>query len=275
MSEIEILRVIVTEFPYALLGSVLGAVLCSYLGVYIVSKRVVFLGATLTEVAVAGIAFAHLPFIGMNPVLGSLLFVFAIVLVFSRLLENRILPRESSLGITFALAIAFRILMVQKSPAAEAAEVEAILKGDILFVTPESFYLLLGVFVVVMALHRIFYKEFLFVLLDAETAQTQGFRSHRWELFFYLTAGVGISVATRVLGDIFVFGFLVIPSIAALLIGRTVSRVFLYAVLLAIVPPIIGLYEAFKLDLPAGPTTVAVAFALLVLGWLMKKLRQA
>jgi ABC-type Mn2+/Zn2+ transport system permease subunit len=163
--------------------------------------------------------------------------------------------------------------MIQKSPAAEVSEIETILKGDILFVTAEQFHLLLAVFIIVMLIHLLFYKAFIFVSFDAETATTQGFNAKRWELVFYLTVGIAVSVATRIVGDVFVFGFLVIPAAGAILSARRVRSIFLLALLYAALPPIVGLYLAFKLDLPAGPTTVATALILLGGAWGLNRFR--
>lgn len=273
MSDAEILKTILYEFPFALFGSIVGGVLCAYLGVYVVSKRVVFVGATLTQVAVAGIAFSHLPFVHIEPLWGSIIFTLAATILFAQLLRSPTIPRDSVLGVSYVVAIALRILMIQKSPAAEVSEIEAILKGDILFVTSDQFYLLLGVFIAVMVVHLLFYKAFIFVSFDAETASTQGFRSRWWEIFFYLTVGIAVSIATRIVGDVFVFGFLVIPAVSAIFLAKKVQHIFLFSVLVGLISPFLGLFLAFKLDFPAGPTTVATAFLLLVFSWIVSKFR--
>ncbi len=273
MSDAEIIKTIFTEFPFALFGSVVAGLLCSYLGVYVVSKRVVFVGAALTQVAVAGIAFAHLPFINIEPVLGSVVFTLLMTLLFAQLLQSRTVPRDSVLGITFIIAIAVRFLLIQKSPAAEVSEIDAILKGDILFVTANHFYLLLAVFVGVMAVHLVYYKALVFVSFDAETATTQGFNARWWEGVFYISVGVAVSVATRVVGDVFVFGFLVVPAAMAILLARKVRNIVLLALLLGAVAPLVGLFLAFRLDLPAGPTTVVTAFAFLLIAWIASRFR--
>lgn len=272
MTEGEIFKTIISEFPFALFGSMVAGGLLAFLGVYIISKRIVFVGATLTQIAVAGIAFAHLPFIGINPIIGSLLFTILAVLLFSQVSLGRDVPRDAILGMSFVAAIALRILMIQKSPAAEIGEIDSILKGDILFISAEQFFILLGVAAFVFVIHLLFYKEFTFISFDPETAATQGINPTWWELFFYFTVGISISVATRIVGDVFVFGFLVIPAMTALIISRNVIRIFLTSILLGIVPPFLGIYFAFKLDLPTGPTAVATGIVLLVLTWLIAKI---
>lgn len=272
MSEISIFKTILHEFPYALAGSILVGMLCAYLGVYVVSRKIVFVGATLTQSAIAGIAFAHLPFIAINPLYGSILFTIIIVIMLGPLLNNARIPRDSILGIIFVASIAFRILMIQKSPAAEVAEIDAILKGDILFITKSQLYSLIILFVSIMTLYLLLYKEMTFMSIDSEMASTQGFRSTFWELLFYLTIGITISVATRVVGDVFVFSFLVIPAVTAMLISKKVVHIYIIAVGLGIITPFIGIYSAFIFDFPAGPVTVATGFAILLIALAYSKI---
>jgi hypothetical protein len=72
MGAAEIVRTIVQEFPLALYGSMLVGVICAFLGVYIVARRVVFLGAVMTQVSVMGIALTFLPFFPLPHTVGSL-----------------------------------------------------------------------------------------------------------------------------------------------------------------------------------------------------------
>jgi ABC-type Mn2+/Zn2+ transport system permease subunit len=270
----DIIRTIAEEFPYALYGSILVGAICAFLGVYIVAKRVVFLGAVLTQVSVLGLALTFLPMFAMPHTVGSLSVTLISVIILSRLLTGRKIPKDAVLGFVFVSSIAARILVIQKSPKVEVSEIESLLRGDILFVTPELFYLMLGVFVAAMAVHVLFFKEFTYISFDAETANTQGFNSGLWEMTFYLIAAVVISTATHMVGDIFVFGFLVIPPVAAMLFARNVRTIVILSVLIGALSPIIGLFFAFKLDLPSSPTIVAVACVVLAAGWLTTLLRR-
>jgi ABC-type Mn2+/Zn2+ transport system permease subunit len=269
----DIINTLVQEFPYALFGSVLVGVMCAFLGVYVVARRVVFLGAVLTQVSVFGIALTFLPFIPVNHTIGSLALALLAVIGLSRLLSGPRVPRDAVLGIVFVGAIAVRILIMQKTPKVEVAEIENLLRGDILFVTPELFFLMLGVFVVAMAIHLLFFKEFTYVSFDAETARTQGFRADFWEMFFYIIAAVIISVATHMVGDVLVFGFLVIPPVAAMLVTRSVRRIFLVSALIGMFAPAAGLVLAFVFDFPASPAIVGVALLVLGTAWIVSRMR--
>ena len=228
---------------------------------------VVFLGAVLTQVSVLGLALIFLPIFAVPHTVGSLLVTIIAVVFLSRLLTGKKVPSDAVLGFVFVFSIAARILVMQKTPKVEVSEIESLLRGDILFVTPEIFFLMLGVFVVAMAAHLLFFKEFTYISFDAETAGTQGFNSAFWESLFYTIAAVVISVATHMVGDVFVFGFLVVPPVAAMLFARKVKAIFLISVVIGALCPIVGLFLAFVFDFPSSPIIVAVASIVLVIAW--------
>jgi ABC-type Mn2+/Zn2+ transport system permease subunit len=269
----EIATTILREFPLALYGSILVGIICAFLGVTIVAKRVVFLGAVLTQVSVLGLAVTFLPFLALPHTIASLTFTLISVVVLSRMLTGKKIPRDAVLGVVFASSVAARLLIMQKTPKVETAEIENLLRGDILFVTPDSFYLMLGTFVVAMAFYLLFFKEFSYITFDAETAATQGYKASRWELLFYLMIGVVITFATHMVGDLFVFGFLVIPPVTAMLLAKRVINIFLISVAIGALAPIVGLFLAFRFDFSSSPAIVGVAFAVLAIAWLARLVR--
>ena len=271
----DIISTIVSEFPYALSGSILVGVATAFLGVYIVARRVVFFGAVLTQVSVLGLVATFIPLFAVSHTVGSLVFTLATAILLSQLLTGKKIPRDAILGFVFVFAVAARILIMQKAPKVEAAEVESLLRGDILFVTPDLFWLMGGAFVVAMALHGLFAKEFAFISFDGETARTQGYNAGMWNLIFYLSAGMIIAFATHIVGDLFVFGFLVIPPVAAMLLAKRVRSIFILSITIGVLSPPIGLFFAFLWDFPASPTIVAVASVFLFVAFLTHLVRRS
>lgn len=267
MNPFDILHTITTEFPYALFGSIVAGLLIGYLGISVVSRRIVFVGAALTQGAVAGMAFAHLPLVDADPAVGALSFTFLLVLWFAWTFKSRTLPQDSVLGAAFVVAIALRILMIQLSPVGEAAEIESLLKGDLLFVTESQFTVLVAVSVVLLAVHLVLRKEFTFVAFDREMASAQGYRTGLWEIAFYATLGVAIPIAVRIVGDVFVFGFLVLPALTAMMLARTVRGIVVITLVLSGAAPVLGFWAAFLFDLPAGPSIVATLFLFSLVAW--------
>jgi ABC-type Mn2+/Zn2+ transport system permease subunit len=291
---LEIIKQLIEIFPYAILGSILAGMICGFLGVFVVSQRVVFLGAALTQVAVAGVAFSFLHLLNIEemisslfntvisedsflhhfePAFFSLLFSLIVVIIFSQSHGQKYLTQDGLLGIIFVAAIAARIMMIQKSPAAEISEIESIMKGDILFVGMRDFYSLLAIAFFVITFFTLYQKQLKFVVFDSDSASAYGINSKMWLLVFYIIVGTGISLTTRYVGDVFTFAYLIIPSSIGIMLGKSVLKVFLIAVIIGASLPPLALYLAFKYDVSSGPMAVALAFTAFVAVLIFKKIK--
>ncbi len=245
----------------ALVGSVIVGAVCAYLGVSVVLRRVVFVGAALAQVSSAGVGLAM--YAGKNPSLLSLVLTMGGVAAFSLKSRDKRMTQESYIGIGYAIAAALAVLFVAKSAQGEGHLLD-VLSGDILTVTPAQVWLMAGVGAAVFVLHTAFYKQFLYSAFDPETAHASGFRAGWWDLFFFLMLGAVIAFSIRLAGTLLVFAFLVVPAVTALLLARSLARVRVIAVVTAILADIVGVYASVRLDLPMGPTIVAVMFAVLL-----------
>src|ERR1044072_5464506 len=88
----------------SLLAGVLVGVVCAYLGVYVVLKRIVFVGTSLAQISSAGIALAFLlgqsmPFFNQHPLGVSLIVTLFGTLIYSQQTLSRKIPQESIIGI--------------------------------------------------------------------------------------------------------------------------------------------------------------------------------
>lgn len=258
-------------FREALYGALVIAVACSVLGVYVVLRRIVFVGATLAQISSAGIAFAL--WLGgtglalgplLHPTLMSLLLTLAAVMFFASGARGRI-PPDATIGVAYAVAAALGILLIAKATSGEAHDI--FLQGNILGITRGDTLVLITVAVPVLVLHALFYKELLFVSFDRETARTLGYNVRRWDLLLYLTLGVVIASAMQFAGVMLVFNFLVLPAVTGLLLSQTMRGLFFWSVTSALLAAVMGFSLSVPFDLPSGPTISAVSGALVFFAW--------
>lgn len=254
----------------ALVASLIVGAVCAYLGVYVVLRRIVFVGAALAQVSSAGVGLAMCT--GRNPSLISLVLTLGGVAAFSVKSKDRRTTQESLIGIGYAVASALAVLFVAKSAQGEAHMLD-VLSGNILTVTSHEVWWMTGVGLAAVMLHALLSKQFLFSMFDPETAQASGIRAGWWDLLFFLILGIIISLAIRLAGTLLVFAFLVVPAVTGLLLSQRLGRVCVIAVGVSAVATIIGLYASVKMDLPSGPAIVAVLFAVLLVAWVIAKIR--
>lgn len=254
----------------ALVGGLVVGGLCAFLGVQVVLRRIVFVGAALAQVSSAGVGLALCT--GGNPSAISLAMTLAGALVFSLKSFERRVTRESLIGIGYAAGSACAVLLVAKSAHAEAHLLD-VLSGNILTITPGQVWLMVFLSLAAVLVHFLFNKQFMFSAFDPETARACGFRSGLWDLLFFVILGTAISFAIRVVGTLLAFAFLVVPAVTALILSQRFAGIYSIAVGSAWLSTIAGLFLSYRFDLPTGPTIVAVSCALLIVAWLVSRYR--
>jgi zinc transport system permease protein len=267
-------------FREALYGALVIAVACSVLGVYVVLRRIVFVGAAIAQLSSAGIALAlFLGGIGAvsglagHPTAFALAFGLAGAIFFGLGGGQRSgVPPDATIGVTYAAAAAAGILLIAKAKSGEAHDI--FLQGNILGITRADTLVLLAVGVPVLLAHVLFYKEFLFVSFDRETARTLGYRVTFWNLFLYATLGLIVAFAMQFAGVMLVFNFLVLPAVTGMLLTRSMRGIFATAVASAVVAAVVGFSLSIPFDLPSGPAIIACSAVLALLAWIVRMLQR-
>ncbi len=251
------------------------AAICAYIGVYVVLKRIVFVGASLAQISSAGIALAFLigqsiPFFGKHPMGVSLVITLLGTLLYSQQSLSRKIPQESIIGIGYLVASALTVMFIVKSPKG-IDEVNELLAGNIITIAPADFWLMVLVFAGVALVHGLFYKQFLFTSFDPDMASTQGYKTRGWELLFYMVLGITISMAIQFAGLLSVFAYLVIPAVTGLVVAKRMPTAFVIAVASALLSTFLGFIWSLKADLPTSPPIIAVSAMLLGVVWLSRR----
>src|SRR5258708_10173765 len=145
-------------FREGLSGALVIALACSVLGVYVVLRRIVFVGAAMAQLSSAGIALALFvaghgwATIGAHPLAFALLFALAGAVFFGVGGGQRsAVPPDAVIGVTYAAAAAAGILLVSKAAVGEAHD--RFFQGNILGITRADQYVLLGIALPVLVIH--------------------------------------------------------------------------------------------------------------------------
>lgn len=255
-----------------LAASIMMGGICAYLGVFLILKRIVFVGAALSQMAAVGVVTGHLigHWVGLN--LESFAFLFSIlgVLFFWNPISGGSITRESLIGYAYIFASSMAILIIAKDPLAEAENLD-IFSGNILFITGFDLVLIGCIAGPIFIMHLIFHKEFIFVSFDPHTAQTLRIHARLYDFLIYLTLGIVISVGIRSAGMLFIFSSLIIPAMIGLSLFQRLRWIFLSSVISIWISSIIGIILSYRLDLPTGPAISATNAMFLILSLCVKR----
>mgnify|MGYP000302067711 CR=1 FL=1 len=260
---------LVAAFPYAIGTGLLVAIVCAVFGVFVILKRVVFIGITLAEMAACGIAGALLA--GLPPITGALALTLAAVAILALPFESRRIPRDAFMGVLFVAASSLSVLLISRSGLG-LHEVKALLYGDLILASPSDLRAIAALLVPALAALLLFLRPILYAFLDREAATVLGVKPARWEMLFFLLLGLVVATASKVAGALLVFCYLVVPATVALVLARRIQTVLILATVVSAVFTLVGLAVSFAADLPTNQTICTAGCALAVTAWLIRGL---
>jgi zinc transport system permease protein len=269
----------------SLTASALAAVLCGALGVFVVLRRVAFVSAALGQVSGLGVALGFLvgSFFGvdphgetplyLDPVVMALVLTGALSTVLSVTSRAQRTSPESAVAFSYLVAAALALVALA-SPriVQEAHEVNDLLFGSTVAVRQEHLVELAVVAVLVLSAGTFYFRDLVFVSFDREMARTLGLPVKRLEAGLNLAIGVSVAVATRAVGALPVFGFLVLPAGAALLASERMGALPFLSAGLAVVSALGGFYLSYVQNWPTGPLMVLCAAVTWPLAWGVQRL---
>jgi ABC-type Mn2+/Zn2+ transport system permease subunit len=265
--------------------SVLVGFACPLVGVFLVMRRLVFLGVALPQISSTGVAIAlSLPlWLGFRltdhgshsahqlAFVGSIIFSLTAILILAFLERRGRGQPEGRLGTAYVVAAALGILLLAKNPYGEIGWLD-MLKGEVIAVHNSDLALTAAALTIVVATLGLFHKELLLVSFDRETAITLRKNVVFWDVLLYILIGLTVSMAVLSVGPLITFGFLLIPALAAHLFARNMHQFTVLASLIGGVTAFLGFWIAYQCDLPVGPTDVVLLGVVYAAAWVIAKL---
>jgi ABC-type Mn2+/Zn2+ transport system permease subunit len=265
--------------------SVLVGFACPLVGVFLVMRRLVFLGVALPQISSTGVAIAlSLPlWLGFRltdhgthsahqlAFVGSIIFSLTAILILAFLERRGRGQPEGRLGTAYVVAAALGILLLAKNPYGEIGWLD-MLKGEVIAVHNSDLAWTAVALTIVVATLGLFHKELLLVSFDRETAITLRKNVVFWDVLLYILIGLTVSMAVLSVGPLIAFGFLLIPALTAHLFACNMRQFTVLASLIGGVVAFLGFWIAYQWDLPVGPTDVVLLGVLYGVAWVIAKL---
>ncbi len=258
-----VLEIYGPAFPVGLVIAVSGALF----GVFVVLKRVVFIGVTLSEAAACGIALGLL--LGWHPFLGALLTAMIVVVMLGLPFERWLkLPRDTLLGVLFVAFSAGAVVLVAKSGFG-LEKVKNLLFGSLLFASNQDLFVITAVLAPCTLWLLVSIRPTTYAFLDPDAASVLGIKVKTMELAFFVTLGAVVAAASKIAGVLLIFCYLVVAPGAALLLHHRLGGVLLLSATVAATATIGGILVSYRFDLPPNQTVALVhclIFLLAVIG---------
>ncbi|MDQ7080960.1 MAG: metal ABC transporter permease [Paracoccaceae bacterium] len=242
------------------LAAVLVAMTAGPLGCFVLWRRMVFFGDTISHAALLGVALSLATDL---PVTAGVLLVALAVSVVVLQAGGRFHHTDTVLGVASHSALALGLVSVSLLGGV-GVDLMTYLMGDILSVgTADLFQIAIGG-AVALGLLVWRWKGLLVASVDREMAVAHGFAPRREALIFTVMLAVLVAVAIKVVGALMISALLVMPAATARQFSATPERMAVLAAFCGVLSAMLGLFVSFALDTPTGPSIVVAALVLLL-----------
>ena len=262
---------ILTPFGYeffrnGLIAAVVVGALCGFIGVYVVLRRMSYIGHGLSHAIFGGAVLSYVWnvnfFVG-----GGLWALFSGVLIHS-ISHRRWVGADAAIGVvtTSSFALGVAIISTHRS---FTRNIETALFGYILGITHTDVWIVVLISMLVSGALLLIRRPLLFSTFDPEVASAYGVATGRIDLLFIMLLAVTVLASTQILGVTLVAAAMVIPPVIARYLTQRFQTLLIVSPSLGALCGGAGMFLSFYFDISSAATIVltsAVLFFALEVG---------
>jgi len=233
----------------ALVGGV-----CAFLSAYLMLKGWSLIGDALSHSIVPGVAGAYM--LGLPFALGA--FLAGGLAAGSMLFLNQRtkLKEDAIIGLIFTSFFGLGLFMVSVSPT--SVDIQTIVLGNILAVTPGDMLQMVVIAVVSLTILLAKWKDLLVVFFDENHARSVGLNPSLLKGLFFTLLSACTVAALQTVGALLVIAMVVTPGATAYLLTDRFPRLIAISVAIGAISSFIGAYISYFLDGATGGVIVVL-----------------
>jgi ABC-type Mn2+/Zn2+ transport system permease subunit len=273
----DLINAVLAPFQYEFMRNSLMAVLlvgstCALIGVYVVLRRMAFIGDALAHTALPGLVVASLN--GWNVFGGAIIAGLLTAFGIGWLSRRNSVREDTAIGILFTAMFAIGILLI--STQRTFRDFHGMLFGNILSVTQDDLILTALVAAGVVAALFFFHKELELTSFDPVHAQVIGLKADRLRYLLLVLLAFTVVTTIQAVGVVLTSALLITPAATASLLTNRLPRMMLIAVAVALVSGFVGLVVSYNVRGASSGAAIVLACTVCFFGaWLIRTVQRA
>ena len=233
----------------ALVGGV-----CAFLSAYLMLKGWSLIGDALSHSIVPGVAGAYM--LGLPFSLGAFFSGGLAALAMLFLTQRTKLREDAVIGLIFTAFFGLGLFMISLSPT--SVNVQTIVMGNILAVTPGDTLQLVIISGVTLLVMAVIWKDLMVTFFDEAHARSIGLNPPLLRVVFFTLLAACTVAAMQTVGAFLVIAMVVTPGATAYLLTDRFGRVIVLAVLIGALTSALGAYISFFINGATGGVIVCL-----------------
>ncbi len=233
----------------ALVGGV-----CAFLSAYLMLKGWSLIGDALSHSIVPGVAGAYM--LGLPFSIGAFFSGGLAAAAMLFLNQRTKLKEDAIIGLIFSSFFGLGLFMVSLSPT--SVNIQTIVLGNILAITPEDTLQLAIIGFVSLAILLVKWKDLMVVFFDESHARSIGLNPTALKIMFFTLLSASTVAALQTVGAFLVICMVVTPGATAYLLTDRFPRLLVIAVAIGALTSFTGAYISYFLDGATGGIIVVL-----------------
>jgi manganese/iron transport system permease protein len=233
----------------ALVGGV-----CAFLSCYLMLKGWSLIGDALSHSIVPGVAGAYM--LGLPFSIGAFFSGGLAAAAMLFLNQRTKLKEDAIIGLIFSSFFGLGLFMVSLSPT--SVNIQTIVLGNILAITPEDTLQLAIIGFVSLAVLLVKWKDLMVVFFDESHARSIGLNPSALKIMFFMLLSASTVAALQTVGAFLVICMVVTPGATAYLLTDRFPRLLVIAVVIGAITSFTGAYASYFLDGATGGIIVVL-----------------
>lgn len=249
-------------FRNGLIAAVVVGALCGFIGVYVVLRRMSYIGHGLSHAIFGGAVLSYVW--NVNFFIGGGVWAILAGALIHRVSRRRWVGADAAIGVVTTSSFALGVALIS-THRSFTRNIEAALFGNILGITDNDVWIVAVVSLVVCAALVAIRRPLLFATFDPEVASAYGVSTGKIDLLFILLLAITVLVSTQILGVTLVAAAMVTPPVIARYLTRRFQTLLVVSPLLGAFCGAAGMFLSFHFDISSAATIVLTAAALFIL----------
>jgi zinc transport system permease protein len=255
----------------AFIISIIIAVLCSVLSIFIVLKKISLIGDGLAHTAFGGLALGY--YIGFIPLWVAGITVVLGSLGITKAMRSTKISSDAAVAVFLQLGLAAGIVLLSVARGF-GINLESLLFGSVLLVDVDQIITAAAIAVVTLGVIFLFFKELVYVTFDETQARAAGLRTWFFDYLISVLAGIVVIVAIPIVGILLISALLVLPALISTQVAKSFRQTVILSPIVGLIIVTLGLLISIIIDAAPGGTIVLTGLAILAAVFAGKRIQR-
>ena len=245
----------------ALISGIAVALICSFMGTFLVLRRYSLFGDGISHVAFGGISIGL--FLGVFPLWTAFIVSIFGGLGLQKLRQSTKISGDAAVAVVLVSGLAIGVILVSAS-GGFSVDLFSFLFGSILLISNEDTMMILAISAGIIGTLVIMQKQFLHLTFNEEQAKIAGLPVTLLNYAFVILASVTVVTSMRLVGILLISALIVLPNITAMMFGKGFKKTVGISMSISVISVISGILLSYYYNIAPSGTIVMIAVAILV-----------